>query len=528
MKNFARFSGGLGLICLLFGLISLMFSGVFHTVALFQFAIALAGLAFFAFYFTGDVISVVMRRREAIFGALGGVILLGVLIGLNVIAHSKFGGKTFDTTKNRIHTLAAESQEIAQSLDAPVEILAFFPAGSEQEPVLKNLVGKYTPYTDKLSLKMIDPDKNPALVSELGADRGNVMIRNSADKTTIKLAIASEEAMTNALKRVLRSEIKTIYFITGHDEASLDNPGSGAGVGLFKLLLEMDGFKVLPLKLAETKSIPRDASAVLLWGARRALPALDVEILRGYLAKGGSLIIGQNPIITKTGFGATGYEKLLETYGLTLTPSIISENYNLQGLQGSITLQKLATASFGNHPIVSKLAGQASVEFNLAQPVRALANYKGPAKVSSLVETSKNAWAETDLAALVNQKPVRRDGQELQGPLSVAMISEWPVEKAASDDWSKNGRLIVFGDSRFVFDEQINSANNRDLAMNAVGYIIGDRAAALSIKARTWSTSSLNMSSQQKIAAVYASIFILPQALLILSLFIWLRRRSRV
>ena len=528
MKNFARFAGGLGLICFLFGLISLLFGGFFQGIAIAQFAIGLLGIGFFAFYFMGDSIRVIVRQKEAIFGALGGVILIAVLIGLNVIAHSKFGSKTFDTTLNRIHTLAPESQEIAQSLDSPIEVIAFFPSGAPQETVLRNLIEKYTPYTDKLSVKVVDPDKNPALIEKLGADRGNVILRNEATNTTIKLTVASEESMTNALKRVLRSEIKTIYFLQGHDEASLDDPNSGMGVGLFKLLLEMEGFKVLPLKLTETRSIPKDANALILWAARRTMPAVEVEILKGYLAKGGALIIGQNPLITKTRFSAHGYENLLEQYGLRLAPSIISETYNLQGLQGNVTLQKVATSAFGNHPIVSKLAGAGAVEFNLAQAVTAVPQYKGPAKVTALVETSKTAWAETDLEAIINQRTVRRDGTELQGPVTIAMISEWPIAKTASDDWSKNGRLIVFGDAQFAMDNQINASNNRDLIMNAVGYVIGDRAASLSIKPRMWKTSTLNMTQDQKIKAVYASIFILPQALLILSLFVWLRRRSRV
>jgi len=533
MKRFSKFAGGLGLIFVLFGgPASILFSGIFQTLALIQLFLGLIGLGIFLFYSLGETLAALSQKRSAIMGIVGGLLILLILVGLNVVAHSKFGERKWDTTTNRVHSLAPESEAVVTSLPEPVTVFAFMDRGQRERDVLKNLVEKYQYVSKNVKLEIVDPNEEPALLKELGAGVGEVVIRNDATKRTIKLASATEEALTNAFKRVVQTTQKTIYFLQGEGQAPLANQEDPSGLYIGKLLLEAEGFKVSPLNLAQAGTIPKDAALVSSWGAQRPISPSSLSILENYLARGGLMIIGQDPIIsaTKDRLLPSGFQPLLEKYGMQEKPAILVEIMQLGPFGKKASLEFLAY-SYSPHPIVSKLGEDHVTQFAMASPVLSLANYKGAAKVSSLVSTSKDAWGESNIKSLFDRaKGAQKNSQDgdLSGPLPIGQISEWKVEKPTADDYSTDGRLIVFGNAAFASDRLIQAQYNRDLFLNSFSFLIGNQGESLSIRARTWTQSTLEMTEPQRVVVYYASLFVIPQLLMILSLFVWLVRRSRL
>jgi len=244
------------------------------------------------------------------------------------------------------------------------------------------------------------------------------------------------------------------------------------------------------------------------------------------------MIIGQDPIIsaTKDRLLPSGFQPLLEKYGMQEKPAILVEIMQLGPFGKKASLEFLAY-SYSPHPIVSKLGEDHVTQFAMASPVLSLANYKGAAKVSSLVSTSKDAWGESNIKSLFDRaKGAQKNSQDgdLSGPLPIGQISEWKVEKPTADDYSTDGRLIVFGNAAFASDRLIQAQYNRDLFLNSFSFLIGNQGESLSIRARTWTQSTLEMTEPQRVVVYYASLFVIPQLLMILSLFVWLVRRSRL
>ncbi len=533
MKKYAKLAGGIGIIFLVFGgPAALMFQGLFQTIAIIQTGLGLAGCAFFLFYSVGETMETLSQKRTAIMGGVGGLLILTLLIGLNVISQSKWGEKKWDTTVNRIHSLADSSAEVAKGLTQKLTIYAFFDKGQREADVLKNLVEKYTDYTDKLSFQSVDPNEEPALVKELGAGVGEVVIQNQETKRTIKLATATEESLTNALKRVVREDQKTIYFTQGQGQAALETQEDVNGLYIGKLLLEAEGFKVLPLNLAQTNEIPQDAAVVASWGAQRPVSTKELGILETYLAKGGAFVLGQDPMIaaTKDRLVSSGFDPLLNRYGLELKPGIVVEFLQMGPFGKKASLEFLAF-TYGQHPMVSKLKQENVTQFTTTMPVLAVSNYKGAAKVAALVSVSADAWAESNVRSLFDRsKGAKKDSGDgdLTGPFPIAQVSEWKIEKPAAGDWSPNGKLVVFGSASFATDRMIQAQFNRDLFLNAFNYLAGDSSSGqLSIRPRMWTQSTLEMTEPQRRIVYYASLFVIPQILLILSLMVWLMRRGR-
>jgi ABC-type uncharacterized transport system involved in gliding motility auxiliary subunit len=220
----------------------------------------------------------------------------------------------------------------------------------------------------------------------------------------------------------------------------------------------------------------------------------------------------------------SGLEPLLEKYGLQIKPSIILER-QVQLLRGQVITSKLAAADYAKHRITDRLTGQSVTEFALAQPILSKADYKGDAKRSVLVSTSANAWAETDIGSmLLKQKPSA--ASEKPGALPIGQISEWPIPSTTKNAISQQGRLIVFGDSDFGANGLIQGGYNRDLFLNTFGYLGGEEI-SVTIRPKTWTTSTLEIDMPQRRFIYYASIFIIPEFIMGLGFIIWLLRRSR-
>jgi len=522
MKLFARFSGVIGFIFMVFGAVaSIFFQGELQYAGFTQFGVGVLGIAFFCFYFLGDAFRAIVRRRESIYGALGGVLLLFILIGVNVVSQTKLGEFKIDTTQNKIHTLSDPSKQTLEALNTDIIILSFF-EDSRTKGYVRNLIEKYTYESSRIKFKEYDPDKEPTLAEKYDSSGNELIVENTVTGKTVRVEAPSEESITMALRRVTVNKTKRVYFIQGHGEGDLEDDKTKKGLYIAKLLLEREGFIVNSLNLVKNPEVPADADMVAAWGAQRPLSKKEAGALKIYLEKGGRLVIAQDPLLTttKNGLIKSGLEGLLKDYGLKFDPAVILEQ-QMRLMQAPVIDVDIPMADFGKHPITKNLSAQTFVQFFISQPVSKIANYKGPAKISPLISTSKASWAETDIASLFIVKKAKADGDRI-GPIAVGQIAEWNISK----EENKNGILVVYGESDFGLNSRIQSGYNKDLFVNTFNYLAGE-VEALTIRPKRWKTSTLELTAGQQRFVYYAGIFVLPEFILCLGLGIWLLRRNR-
>ena len=83
----------------------------------------------------------------------------------------------------------------------------------------------------------------------------------------------------------------------------------------------------------------------------------------------------------------------------------------------------------------------------------------------------------------------------------------------------------MYGDSDFASNELIEAYRNRDLFVNSVNWLLGD-IEAISIRPVRSRASRFQLSTEQFMTIRTLSLFVIPEAIAVLGVFTWWRRRQ--
>ena len=149
------------------------------------------------------------------------------------------------------------------------------------------------------------------------------------------------------------------------------------------------------------------------------------------------------------------------------------------------------------------------------------------ATLTVIARTSPNSWSERQL----DQKQVKFDkGVDGPGPVSLALVEtlkakaeETSAEAAGAG--TPEARLAVVGDSDFVANRYLGLSGNANFFLNMVNWLT-EEADLISIQPRTSSPRTIQMSPSQGRLLFFVSVILLPLAVLVLGVAVWLRRRA--
>ena len=88
------------------------------------------------------------------------------------------------------------------------------PTWEMQFAVAKDLLTKYARESDKLTVEFIDPHAEPQISSLYGTRFGSTVVFESGEKREY-VTVIDEQKYTSAVMKVVRDEIKRVYFLTG-------------------------------------------------------------------------------------------------------------------------------------------------------------------------------------------------------------------------------------------------------------------------------------------------------------------------
>jgi ABC-type uncharacterized transport system involved in gliding motility auxiliary subunit len=201
-----------------------------------------------------------------------------------------------------------------------------------------------------------------------------------------------------------------------------------------------------------------------------------------------------------------------------LGPEIVVEQ-QLQFFGGpQLGVQPVVT-TYGAHPITEKLEGQPTV-YRLARPVRKVVG--SDANLTELATTTPQSWAESDVTGLLASQPVALDpATDKSGPLALAVAREWTPPEGKG----RGARLVVVGDSDFMRNRYVTQMYNGDLFLNAAGWLTGSEEFA-TIDRKRPRVATLNMTVEQFADFRFLALFALPEAILLLGVVNWWRRRT--
>lgn len=423
-----------------------------------------------------------------------------------------------DWTASGRNTLSEASQALLGRLGGPVSVTAYAREDEVLRGRIRDLVERYRRHKRDLTLSFVNPDTAPDRVRELGiAVDGELIVELAGRQEHVQTL--SEQALTNALQRVARGGERYLSFLTGHGER---DPRGQANHDLrdWTRQLEQRGLRVETVNLAETGAVPANTTVLVIAGPQVRLLPGEVELLRGYLERGGNLLWLAEPGDLK------GLEPLAQQLGVELQPgTIVDPTTQLFGIDNpAMTL----VTQYPPHPVTERF--DLVTVFPMAAGLTA--RPAAPWQSEPLLTTAARAWSETgELAG-----EVRLDaGKDVAGPLDIGLALTRPREVLPAPSSEPVGlptastpsqRVVIVGDGDFLSNSFLGNGGNLDLGLNLVNWLSSDDE-LIAIPARTAPDTQLILSDTAVLVIGAGFLAVLPLGLALTGVLVWYRRRRR-
>lgn len=457
---------------------------------------------------------------------------------LNVIA-TRHSWRT-DLTANSFYSLSDQTRKVVKGLQRKVKVTAFFKSGTPETAQVRDLLREYRHLSTQVDYELVDPDSNPALATNYRITNYNTTVLESGTGTEIKRKdiqpqemfgyqmmgrqprpeFKGEAALTSALISLSEERQKTVYFLEGHGERSIADPGDN-GLSTVKEGLEGDNYVVRTLNLIRDGKLPADADLVVVAGARKVIPEPERKLLADFLAgdKGRLLVLLDTEV-------SAGMEPVIAQWGVKSLSGYVVDPTSFYYFGGWLT----PIPKYRPHPITADLEKQAVG--SVFPGTRAIeAGSVGNGTVSPLLETSDDSWLEKNIKAEA-AKPKFNGGVDRKGPLLVGVaVSSNPKPEPKAPDAppepaAPEPKLVVFASADFVANKlKPVSGGNFDLFGNSVSWLMGSTH-GVSIRPKEQDVRRVFLDNVKARAMGATTIFLTPLAVLGLGAWQWWRRRS--
>ncbi|MGB7761377.1 MAG: GldG family protein [Bryobacteraceae bacterium] len=472
-----------------------------------------------------------LKARQTRYGAYATVytlVVLAILAAVNFLVQRY--DQSFDATKNKQYSLSDQTIKIVKGLKNDVRMIYFGESGSF--PNARDLLERYSSLSTRLRVDYIDPNKKPTLAKAAGFRSDSpVVVENGARHEGAKSL--TEEEITGALIRALKSGERNVCFLTGAGEHSIDDQDR-EGFGILKALLEHDNYKSRAVSLkpeaaapdagkkveigqaapSAALEVPKDCTVLVSGGPTADYPAPVVAAIKSYVEDGGrAYFMFDNVLrIGRTEPAAPNDElaKLLESWGVTVNKDLVLDLGGLGQIFGfgpeiPVVLQ------YESHPITQPLS-RIPTAFPLTRSLEIKS--EGKTSVSKLVATSEDSLGTSEIGPGGQVDP--KKGKK--GPLTLVA--------AGTYSGTKQGRFVVTGTSIWAVNSLAGSRQlgNRELFMNSINWLASDED-LISIRPKMPEDQPLNLGGQRMAMLFWLSIVIFPLTVVAFGLATWWKRR---
>jgi ABC-type uncharacterized transport system involved in gliding motility auxiliary subunit len=457
--------------------------------------------------------------------AIGSIVtFLAILVGINYVGRREH--KRWDLTVAHQFSISDQTKKILGDLQKPVAIRVFYDSQSMSLVELKDRFGEYQYISPKVTAQYIEANSDP--VAARGANITTVpTVILDYDGRSERTNSIDEQGITNALKKVIEGQAKKVYFVQGHGEHNIDEGTAKPGYAGFAAALKNDNFDVAKLTLAQEGKVPDDASMVIVGGPKIDYLTQEVDLLRGYLRRGGKILLLVDPPDKPDSPPLTNLVAFAREWDVDLGNNIIVDTSGLGQLIGANEAVPIALPSAGGHPITKDFGVMTA--FPLARSATPIDGGVNGHNAQKILETSPRSWAETDIKTLYAGGGVKLDLDkgDKAGPIVIASAVSAPADAgAATAGASAKGesRLVVVGDSDFVSNGALNSAGNRDLSLN-MGNWLAQQEDMIAIRPRDPADRRITMTQDQMLYLWIFAMFIVPGLLFATAVGVWWKRR---
>lgn len=503
------------------------------------------------------------------------VVFTAVLVLINVVATTLFDKYpiTVDLTKDKIYSASKESEDYVKKVKDKVLVTVFaseddFSGFSEYNKQAVELLKNYCKINSNLSYRFVDIDSNPEIarnydsvkafdiVFEIkGEAKGNEVkrVRNVsmvdlvnfkdefveqvtntgatvdtlaqqysqqygddrsflyAYKDNIESSNA-DQAFVSALMAITDPDPQTVTVLTGRNELTQ--------VAYFQQVLKANGYNVNSVDIT-SENIPDDTSIVLIPAPKNDYMDEEIDKLDKFLDNAGKLGKQMIYIASFSQDKTPKLDEFLAEYGIKVGEGAVceSDKTNYYGYPYVTT-----TGEISDNFKESLQTKEPKIITALCRPVSTLFDTKDMTSAVKYVQSSKNAYS-----AKIN---VAATGLDIGDHLSEGQQGYMAVGTRAAfgegDDDNTYSNVIVFGSEYMVSDQYLADSHyqNSEYFLSVINGLT-HKTQGVTIKPKTVTATLFDINDMQKNVLKWTFCLILPAAVLVLGIVIWVRRKNK-
>ena len=277
------------------------------------------------------------------------LVIFGIVALINFLSSRRF--VRADLTAEKRYTISQSTKKVLKRLDDIVTIDVYFsqqpPRVAQIRQSVRDMLEEYRAFSKNLQINFIDPatdeeaQKQKLRFMGIPEVQVNVIEKDKAEVANVYMGIAIlyedkkevlpvvqttanlEYDLTSAILKVTSKEVKTIGFLTGHDELDVFDQGFG------RLRQELSKqYDVRKVPIDAGKPIDADVATLVIVGPKKELTAREKYEIDQFIMRGGRVCFLIDPILIQyEGLNVTplqtGLNDLLEHYGVKLNDNLV-------------------------------------------------------------------------------------------------------------------------------------------------------------------------------------------------------------
>lgn len=492
-----------------------------------------------------------VNTRKLKYGSLATaitVIFIAAVVLLNVLATQmtdRFGLKV-DTTKEQLFEISQETVDYLQTLDQDIEIAVMVDEetldnGSMYYKLVKEVTEKYAQNSSRITVNYYDIEKHPEVVTKFSTfttdsiTRANIVVfcqgrikilamsdlyKVETDYQTYQqsiTAITAEEKLTSAVMFVADPNPPAVAVLTCQQSDSVS-----ASVSQLPEVLKNNGYTVETVDPL-TQDISSDYAAVILAAPNSDLTVSVTEKLDAYLENGGKY--GKN-LFYFANFDqreTPNLDAFLEEWGIVVGKGYVSGMNNAEmlkvGIAGLQNYYAVPQAHLeGDNASLVKSA-DLPIAMPMARPLSLTFTEGDGRETEVILKTSESSVIVTETTTNENVNDLEQSEQNV-------LVRGSKHRFEGSDKISSS---IYACGSAFMIDYYItstNALNNQEFAVNLINKSTG-KDAGVTILEKSLVVDRINISEQALGVVVLLVQVVLPLAVAVVGIAVFVRRRNR-
>ncbi|MDE2784219.1 MAG: Gldg family protein [Gemmatimonadota bacterium] len=499
-----------------------------------------------------------MRVRETVANTLSVALAGSALMLVGYIASAL--NQTADFSYFKTATPGESVREIVRNMDGTLDAALFFPEVNAVKDEVRNYLDELSRATGKVTIAEYDRYANPEAAADYNArsDDGQLFLRFDGRTEQIGFLLDLDDArgrlrildsyVQQALLQLNRSR-RFAYLTKGHgefndpisaDEPEPDEPPSlrepwrpgmenefdqGPPPRVLREMLDFLNYEVRDIGIGEGlgERIPDDAAMVMILGPQHAFLDAEINSIRDYLDRGGSLLVAMEP------GSEFQLEELRDDLGVEYNPAMtIDDQRFLPGSPPTIADRRfIITNRFSTHPSVTT-ASRSGNEIVLIGPGSfTVADSMPGLRTNLIINSLPSSYAD------LNGDYRFDEGTEVQDGYGLAAAIERVGIDAAADsanpetpeDTRQPGmRALLYGDAEMFADQVLAFPLNRFVVADGIQWLGGEEDFAGEVVSEE--DVPIQHTQSENVAWFYAIIFGAPAVVMGVGVFILYGRRK--